>query len=79
MIHLQGLTFRRGEREILRGVDLTVNPGEHWTLLGRNGCGKSTILEMITGYLFPTSGKIDVLGHRYGQVDVRKFASKSDT
>ncbi|QMV44593.1 ABC transporter ATP-binding protein [Cohnella cholangitidis] len=72
MIHLQGLTFRRGEREILRGVDLTVNPGEHWTLLGRNGCGKSTILEMITGYLFPTSGKIDVLGHRYGQVDVRE-------
>jgi iron complex transport system ATP-binding protein len=72
MIHLQGLTFRRGDREILRGVDLTVNPGEHWTLLGRNGCGKSTILEMITGYLFPTSGKIDVLGHRYGQVDVRE-------
>ncbi|QJD82555.1 ABC transporter ATP-binding protein [Cohnella herbarum] len=72
MIHLQGLTFRRGEREILRGVDLKVNPGEHWTLLGRNGCGKSTILEMITGYLFPTSGKIDVLGNRYGQVDVRE-------
>ncbi|WP_239614383.1 ABC transporter ATP-binding protein [Cohnella mopanensis] len=73
MIHLQGLTYRRGEREILRGVDLKVNPGEHWTLLGRNGCGKSTILEMITGYLFPTSGKVDVLGNRYGQVDVREI------
>lgn len=72
MIQLQGLTFRRGERDILRGVDLKVSPGEHWTLLGRNGCGKSTILEMITGYLFPTSGKIDVLGNRYGQVDVRE-------
>ncbi|BBI33669.1 ABC transporter ATP-binding protein [Cohnella abietis] len=76
MIHLQGLTFRRGEREILRGVDLKINPGEHWTLLGRNGCGKSTILEMITGYLFPTSGTIDVLGNRYGQVDVREMRKR---
>jgi iron complex transport system ATP-binding protein len=76
MIHLQGLTFRRGEREILRGFDLKVNPGEHWTLLGRNGCGKSTVLEMITGYLFPTSGTIDVLGNRFGQVDVREIRKK---
>ncbi|TVY02289.1 ABC transporter ATP-binding protein [Cohnella terricola] len=72
MIHLQNLTFRRGDRDILRGVDLEVKPGEQWTLLGRNGCGKSTVLELITGYQFPTSGKIDVLGNRYGTVDVRE-------
>ncbi len=76
MIHLRNLTFRRGDRQILRGVDLTVNPGEHWTLLGRNGCGKSTVLEMITGYLFPTSGTIDVLGNRYGRVDVREIRKR---
>ncbi|RED60293.1 ABC transporter ATP-binding protein [Cohnella lupini] len=76
MIHLHNLTFRRGDRQILRGVDLTINPGEHWTLLGRNGCGKSTVLEMITGYLFPTSGKIDVLGNRFGQVDVREIRKR---
>ncbi|TJY44223.1 ATP-binding cassette domain-containing protein [Cohnella pontilimi] len=72
MIHLKDLTLRRGERDILRGVDLHVEPGQHWVLLGRNGCGKTTVLEMITGYLFPTSGTVDVLGHRYGQVDVRE-------
>lgn len=76
MIHLQSLTLRRGERDILRGVDLHVNPGEHWTLLGRNGCGKTTVLEMITGYLFPTTGTVDVLGHRYGQCDVREVRKK---
>ncbi|TFE24893.1 ABC transporter ATP-binding protein [Cohnella luojiensis] len=76
MIHLQGLTFRRGDREILRGVDLRVKPGEQWTLLGRNGCGKSTLLEMVTGYLFPTSGTIDVLGKRFGQVDVREIRKR---
>ncbi|XID94439.1 ABC transporter ATP-binding protein [Paenibacillaceae bacterium WGS1546] len=72
MIHLQGLKYRQGDRDILRGVDLRVRAGEHWTLLGRNGCGKSTVLEMATGYLFPTSGTIDVLGNRYGTVDVRE-------
>ncbi len=72
MIHLDHLTLRRGEREILRGVSLDVRPGECWALLGRNGCGKTTVLEMITGYLFPTSGTVDVLGNRYGRVDVRE-------
>jgi iron complex transport system ATP-binding protein len=76
MIHLSQLTFRRGERDILRGVDLHIERGQHWTLLGRNGCGKSTVLEMITGYLFPTSGTVDVLGNRYGQVDLREVRKK---
>ncbi|MCC3373180.1 ABC transporter ATP-binding protein [Cohnella sp. REN36] len=76
MIHLQQLTLRRGKRDILQGVDLKVNSGERWVLLGRNGCGKSTVLEMINGYLFPTSGTVDVLGHRFGQVDVRDVRKK---
>jgi iron complex transport system ATP-binding protein len=76
MIQLKGITFRRGERDILRGVNFSVNPGEQWTLLGRNGCGKTTILEMIMGYEFPTTGTVDVLGNRYGQCDVREVRKK---
>jgi iron complex transport system ATP-binding protein len=60
----------------LRGVSLQVNPGERWVLLGRNGCGKTTVLEMVNGYLFPTSGAVDVLGERYGQVDVREMRKR---
>lgn len=76
MIELKQLTLRRGQRDILRGVDLTVKEGEQWVLLGRNGCGKTTMLEMITGYMFPTTGTVDVLGNRYGQVDVREVRKK---
>lgn len=76
MIQLHNITFRRGERDILKGVNLSVNPGEHWTLLGRNGCGKTTLLEIITGYQFPSSGKVDVLGNRYGQCNVREVRKK---
>jgi len=76
MIELRNIVWRRENRDILQGVDLTIKEGERWVLLGRNGCGKSTLLEMITGYLFPTSGTVDVLGNRYGRVDVREVRKK---
>lgn len=76
MITLSNLHWRRDDRDILRGVDLKVEAGEHWVVLGRNGSGKTSILEMITGYMFPTSGTVDVLGHRYGRVDVREVRKK---
>ena len=76
MITLHNLVLRTEERVILNGVNLEVQKGEHWVILGRNGSGKTTILEMVTGYQFPSSGTVDVLGHRYGRVDVREVRKK---
>lgn len=39
-------------------VDITINEGELFTLLGPSGCGKTTILRMIAGFYYPTSGKV---------------------
>ncbi|MFK7695337.1 ABC transporter ATP-binding protein [Paenibacillus sp. HJGM_3] len=72
VIQLQDITFTRGERRILTDVQLQVNRGENWVVLGRNGCGKTTLLEMINGYMFPSSGSVRVLGHLYGAVDLRE-------
>lgn len=57
---------------ILTDVNLDIKRGEHWVILGKNGSGKTTILEMMNGYLFPSSGRIEVLGNLYGQCDVRE-------
>jgi lipopolysaccharide transport system ATP-binding protein len=46
----------------LRGVDLEVRPGETVGLLGRNGSGKSTFLQMVCGTLEPTEGSVEVRG-----------------
>lgn len=76
MIRLEGVYFRREQREILRDVHLRINKGEHWVILGKNGSGKTTILEMINGYLYPSSGRVEVLGNVYGRCDVREVRKK---
>ena len=56
---------------VLAGVDWAVAPGERWVVLGANGSGKTSLLRLAGGWLFPTAGTVDVLGHRLGRVDVR--------
>src|SRR3984885_15059922 len=49
--------------EALRGVSITIEPGEFFGLLGPNGAGKSTLIHCTTGLAQPTSGAIEVFGH----------------
>jgi energy-coupling factor transport system ATP-binding protein len=46
--------------EVLRGVDLRVEPGERVALMGRNGAGKSTLLRTVAGLVEPVKGKIEL-------------------
>ncbi|MGW2210436.1 ABC transporter ATP-binding protein [Streptomyces sp. NPDC001781] len=59
---VRGLAVRRGRVDALRGVDLTVGPGETVALMGRNGAGKSTLLGSLVGLVAPTSGSVRVGG-----------------
>lgn len=51
-------THAGGKKQVLKGVDLVINPGERVALLGRNGAGKSTLIKLIGGVEMPTSGTI---------------------
>jgi NitT/TauT family transport system ATP-binding protein len=53
---------QRGTRTVLSGVDLTMPRGEFTALVGRSGCGKTTLLNMVAGLVDPSAGELSVLG-----------------
>ena len=50
----------------------TSAPHERWIVLGPNGSGKTSLIKILSLYRFPTTGTVDVLGERWGTVDVRE-------
>ena len=66
----------RGRTQVLFGVDWRVGSAERWAVLGPNGSGKTTMLQLASGYLHPTRGQVEILGHRLGRVDVRKLRER---
>ncbi len=58
-----GLRKSYGGKEVVCGVDLTLQPGECFGLLGPNGAGKTTTLRLCLGLTGPDGGSISVLGH----------------
>ena len=76
VLRLHGVSVRRGGRAVLRDVDWEVETGQRWVVLGPNGCGKTTLVNLAAGYLHPSSGWAEVLGHRLGRVDVRGLRAR---
>ncbi len=62
MIEVAGLTKAYGATEVLRGVDLTVRPGEIFALLGPNGAGKTTTVRILATLVRPDRGRATVAG-----------------
>src|ERR671935_2644363 len=62
LLEIEGITTFRGPAHILRGVSLEVGDGEVVSLVGRNGAGRTTIIESITGLLPVRSGRIRFRG-----------------
>lgn len=58
----RNLTRSFGNRQVIHGVSLELRRGEVLGLLGHNGAGKSTTLQMLTGCLLPDSGEIEICG-----------------
>lgn len=60
IVALSNVVKQFGEKEVLKGISLTVKPGEIVGLLGPSGAGKTTMIKIVTGQLEATSGKVMV-------------------
>jgi len=74
LLELNGIAKHFGAIEALKGVDLTIEPGEAVGLMGDNGAGKSTLVRVIAGNFRPSEGEIRINGqvqHFHKPVDAR--------
>jgi ABC-2 type transport system ATP-binding protein len=74
-LEVKSLTKRFGRVRAVEDVELTVDSGTVLGLLGPNGSGKSTTLNMIMGFVRPTSGSIAIDGHDLAKDRLRALAS----
>ena len=68
-VHLRKLCITRGNQEIIRDLDLQIEPGEFLVLLGPSGCGKSTLLHSIAGLIDLSGGAIEIGGRDMSHAD----------
>lgn len=76
VLEVRNLMIRRGSTHLLSGFSWKVQRGEHWAVLGPNGCGKTSLFSALLGYLAPTAGDVFVLGEEFGNSDWPQLRKK---
>jgi iron(III) transport system ATP-binding protein len=67
-VEFHDIALAFGRTQVLRDIDLVIEPGEFFALLGPSGSGKSTLLRVIAGFAFPQSGRVLVDGQDISRV-----------
>lgn len=70
ILAFEQVQFVRQQNALLQDINWRIEAGEDWAVLGLNGAGKSLMLNMISGNLWPSSGKLTVLGEVFGETSI---------
>ena len=73
MLRAKDITLGIGNRQILRGIDFTVQPGKVTAILGPNGAGKTTLLRILSGEWTADQGSVELNGQAIGKIPVRRL------
>ena len=73
---VKDLSFAYGKHEVLKGLDMTICEGTITTLIGANGCGKSTLFNLMTRNLKPDAGSITLYGKNVAESRLKEFAKQ---
>lgn len=73
IIDAREISVIRKGNYLLKNLNWQLEKGQHWAILGLNGSGKTTLLNTINGYIYPSQGKLTVLGREFGDYDLREL------
>jgi ATP-binding cassette, subfamily B, bacterial len=68
-----GFAYPDADRPSVAGVDLAIRPGETIAFVGASGAGKSTVLNLVIGFIRPTAGRILLDGRDMADIDLRTY------
>lgn len=75
-MEVRNLSFAYGKNRVLQDISLTVEEGKITTIMGANGCGKSTLFNLMTKNLYPRKGNIFLRGKNIQNLTLREFAKQ---
>ena len=75
-MEVRELHFAYGKNKVLKGVSLKIEEGRITTIMGANGCGKSTLFFLMTKNLYPKKGNIYIKGKNIQNLNLKEFAKK---
>lgn len=70
VIEAKDLGYQAGAQYLLNHINLRIGRGEHWLLYGRNGCGKTTLLSILSGFRQQTQGELMVFGESFSNDNI---------
>lgn len=76
MIALENVSLQKKGQSILKDINWQINEGEHWAILGLNGSGKTSLLNIVSGYQFPSTGSVSVLGNEFGKTNLPELRKR---
>ncbi|MCW7506767.1 ATP-binding cassette domain-containing protein [Leptospira levettii] len=76
VVRFQCVSFVRNDKTILQDVNFSLTQGESLAIVGRNGAGKTTLINLLFGYLWPTSGTVSTFGETYGDTPMAPLQNK---
>lgn len=74
MLQANNISFSYDSKQVLNKLNLNINAGEMVSLVGRNGVGKTTLSNIITGFLHQSSGDLDLNGHSINEASIKERA-----
>ncbi len=76
VIEAKELSYQVGHQYLLNHINLKIAQGEHWLLYGMNGCGKTTLLSILSGFRQQTQGELKVFGEAFDDHNILQLRKK---